>query len=302
MRIAKMRVHEDASTARASFFVVRESESEKERVRKLWEGESDRIFEKLTFVNSFNESAKIGGMNAKVKKGGSIEQVGQSEEEIKKGAWSLEEDTILQNYVATHGHGLKRSGKSCRLRWLNYLRPDVRRGNITVEEQITILELHSRWGNRWSKIARHLPGRTDNEIKNYWRTRVIKQARNLKCDVESKHFQDALRYVWMPRLVERIQPPPAPTQLHPKPTTHQQHGLGLGLGLGLHHSDPGSTPMPPVPCHTLTFHDHNFQQGNTILPLSAGDFNLIETLWDDHSMWLMQQLSHDLEIKDNFLA
>nr|QHG11472.1 R2R3-MYB transcription factor 44 [Taxus chinensis] len=70
--------------------------------------------------------------------------------------------------------GLKRTGKSCRLRWLNYLSPGVKRGNITLEERHLILELHGRWGNRWSKIARHLPGRTDNEIKNYWRTRIKK--------------------------------------------------------------------------------------------------------------------------------
>jgi transcription factor MYB, plant len=101
--------------------------------------------------------------------------------------------------------GLKRTGKSCRLRWLNYLRPDVRRGNITPEEQLLILELHSRWGNRWSKIAQHLPGRTDNEIKNYWRTRVQKHAKQLRCDVNSRQFRDVVRYVWMPRLVERIQ-------------------------------------------------------------------------------------------------
>jgi len=44
--------------------------------------------------------------------------------------------------------GLKRTGKSCRLRWLNYLRPDVRRGNITPEEQLLIIELHAKWGNR----------------------------------------------------------------------------------------------------------------------------------------------------------
>jgi transcription factor MYB, plant len=99
---------------------------------------------------------------------------------------------------------LKRTGKSCRLRWLNYLRPDLRRGNITAQEQLLILELHSRWGNRWSKIARHLPGRTDNEIKNYWRTRVQKHARQLNCDVHSQQFKDLMRYLWMPRLLERI--------------------------------------------------------------------------------------------------
>ncbi|KAK7356296.1 hypothetical protein VNO80_15565 [Phaseolus coccineus] len=140
-----------------------------------------------------------------------------SEEEmvIKKGSWTEEEDSLLINYVNLLGEGhwnslalsagLKRTGKSCRLRWLNYLRPNVRRGNITLQEQLLILELHSRWGNRWAKIAEQLPGRTDNEIKNYWRTRVVKQAKQLKCDVNSKQFRDAVRFVWMPRLMERIQ-------------------------------------------------------------------------------------------------
>ncbi|XP_073027897.1 transcription factor MYB108-like [Primulina eburnea] len=135
--------------------------------------------------------------------------------DLRRGQWTVEEDFALMSYISRHGEGrwnslsrcagLNRTGKSCRLRWLNYLRPDVRRGNITLEEQLLILELHSRWGNRWSKIAQHLPGRTDNEIKNYWRTRVQKHAKQLKCDVNSKQFKDTMRYLWMPRLVERIQ-------------------------------------------------------------------------------------------------
>ncbi|XP_074592754.1 transcription factor JAMYB-like [Curcuma longa] len=138
----------------------------------------------------------------------------EEEVELRRGPWTTEEDVALMNYIAVNGEGkwnslarcagLRRTGKSCRLRWLNYLRPDVRRGNITPEEQLLILELHSRWGNRWSKIAQYLPGRTDNEIKNYWRTRVQKHAKQLKCDVNSQQFKDIMRYLWMPRLLERI--------------------------------------------------------------------------------------------------
>ncbi|KAF0918411.1 hypothetical protein E2562_023564 [Oryza meyeriana var. granulata] len=131
----------------------------------------------------------------------SKQQQEAEEMELRRGPWTLEEDNLLMNYIACHGEGrwnllarcsgLKRTGKSCRLRWLNYLKPDIKRGNLTPEEQLLILELHSKWGNRWSRIAQHLPGRTDNEIKNYWRTRVQKQARQLKVDANSTVFRDA---------------------------------------------------------------------------------------------------------------
>lgn len=109
-------------------------------------------------------------------------------EELNKGAWTAEEDRILRAYIKAHGEGrwrrlpkiagLKRCGKSCRLRWLNYLRPDIKRGNITHEEDDLIIRLHKLLGNRWSLIAGRLPGRTDNEIKNYWNSHLRKKMKD----------------------------------------------------------------------------------------------------------------------------
>lgn len=110
---------------------------------------------------------------------------GNENNEMKKGAWTSEEDQQLINYIQKHGHGswislpklsgLKRCGKSCRLRWTNYLRPDIKRGEFSQEEENIILHLHSILGNKWSTIATRLPGRTDNEIKNYWNTHMKKK-------------------------------------------------------------------------------------------------------------------------------
>lgn len=82
--------------------------------------------------------------------------------------------------------GLLRCGKSCRLRWMNYLRPDIKRGNITPDEDDLIIRMHSLLGNRWSLIAGRLPGRTDNEIKNYWNTHLIKKLKNQEQQPEEK--------------------------------------------------------------------------------------------------------------------
>ncbi|XAR54504.1 hypothetical protein NMG60_11029655 [Bertholletia excelsa] len=106
---------------------------------------------------------------------------------LKKGPWTSAEDAILVEYVKKHGEGnwnavqknsgLLRCGKSCRLRWANHLRPNLKKGAFTQEEERLIIELHAKMGNKWARMAAHLPGRTDNEIKNYWNTRIKRRQR-----------------------------------------------------------------------------------------------------------------------------
>ncbi|XP_047341623.1 transcription factor MYB61-like [Impatiens glandulifera] len=113
-------------------------------------------------------------------------------QKLRKGLWSPEEDEKLIKHITKFGHGcwssvpklaaLQRCGKSCRLRWINYLRPDLKRGTFSHQEESLIIELHSVLGNRWSQIAAQLPGRTDNEIKNLWNSSIKKKLRQRGID------------------------------------------------------------------------------------------------------------------------
>ncbi|XP_057805348.1 transcription factor RAX2-like isoform X2 [Salvia miltiorrhiza] len=108
---------------------------------------------------------------------------------VKKGPWSPEEDAKLKEYIEKNGTGgnwialphkvgLRRCGKSCRLRWLNYLRPNIKHGEFSDDEDRIICTLFATIGSRWSIIAAQLPGRTDNDIKNYWNTKLKKKLFN----------------------------------------------------------------------------------------------------------------------------
>ncbi|KAM7505132.1 hypothetical protein LguiB_004036 [Lonicera macranthoides] len=114
---------------------------------------------------------------------------------VKKGPWTPEEDIILVSYIQDHGPGnwrsvptntgLLRCSKSCRLRWTNYLRPGIKRGNFTPHEEGMIIHLQALLGNKWAAIASYLPQRTDNDIKNYWNTHLKKKIKRFQSSSSS---------------------------------------------------------------------------------------------------------------------
>ncbi|XP_030522407.1 transcription factor MYB20-like [Rhodamnia argentea] len=146
---------------------------------------------------------------------------------LKKGPWTAEEDKKLINFILTHGQccwravpklaGLLRCGKSCRLRWTNYLRPDLKRGLLSEYEEKMVIDLHAQLGNRWSKIASHLPGRTDNEIKNHWNTHIKKKLKKMGID--------PLTHKPLVAGNTTDQQPPQTTQTHHHESTDQEPTL-----------------------------------------------------------------------------
>ncbi|OEL30114.1 Transcription factor GAMYB [Dichanthelium oligosanthes] len=132
---------------------------------------------------------------------------------VRKGPWAAEEDEVLLRHVQEHGPRewssirskglLPRTGKSCRLRWVNKLRPDLKTGcKFSAEEERVVLDLQAQFGNKWARIATYLPGRTDNDVKNFWSTRQKRLARLLRsplprrrpgkqsCGVSSSHAHE----------------------------------------------------------------------------------------------------------------
>ncbi|KAL1557442.1 transcription repressor MYB6-like [Salvia divinorum] len=193
--------------------------------------------------------------------------------------------------------GGEKAETSCRLRWMNYLRPSVKRGHISPDEDDLILRLHRLLGNRWSLIAGRIPGRTDNEIKNYWNSRLSKKLISQGID---------------PKTHQPFNPNPSITHqpFNPNPPINHNHSFNnpnpsINLNPSLNNPNPSINPNPSTnPNHSLTNpnpsinHNHSLNNPNPSINHNHslnqdGDEGILDCFADDDNSLFILELVHE---------
>ncbi|XP_062116628.1 transcription factor WER-like [Humulus lupulus] len=181
---------------------------------------------------------------------------------VRKGAWTREEDDLLRDCIDKYGEGkwhlvpsraeLNRCRKSCRLRWLNYLKPDIKRGEFTADEVDLILRLHKLLGNRWSLIAGRIPGRTANDVKNYWNTHLGKKVMRSYDKLKHVKKKDDDKFILKSNIIK------------PRPRTFKNQLALMNnsyTATTIENKNIGS-PLPPHDVYTLTKPGHVLEKNN----------------------------------------
>ncbi|KAF3453246.1 hypothetical protein FNV43_RR03686 [Rhamnella rubrinervis] len=221
---------------------------------------------------------------------------------VKRGQWTPEEDNKLSSYIAKHGTrnwrlipknaGLQRCGKSCRLRWTNYLRPDLKHGQFSDSEEQTIVKLHSIVGNRWSIIAAQLPGRTDNDVKNHWNTKLKKKLTGMGIDpVTHKPISHLIA-----EITTTLAPPQVAHLAEAALGCFKDEMLHLltkkRIDFQLHQSNANAAPAAPAAGGNIINNQHQEKDDDTIEKIKLGLSRAIQIqepdllpqnkLWDSH--------------------
>uniref|UniRef100_A0A6M2F3N2 Uncharacterized protein n=1 Tax=Populus davidiana TaxID=266767 RepID=A0A6M2F3N2_9ROSI len=193
--------------------------------------------------------------------------------------WRVEEDALLRAYVKQYGPRewnlvsqrmntpLNRDAKSCLERWKNYLKPGIKKGSLTEEEQSLVIRLQAKHGNKWKKIAAEVPGRTAKRLGKWWEVFKEKQQRELKENNKTVEPIDEGKYdrileTFAEKLVKE-RPSPAfvmatsngtflHTDPHPHPHPHPSTPAPTMLPPWLSNSNSTSTVRPPSPSVTLS--------------------------------------------------
>ncbi|XP_031493320.1 transcription factor MYB1-like [Nymphaea colorata] len=217
--------------------------------------------------------------------------------DIRRGAWSKEEDCLLKKCVEKYGEGkwhlvpqragLERCRKSCRLRWLNYVSPNIKRGRFSIDEEDLIVRMHRLLGNRWSLIAGRMLGRTANDVKNYWNSYLAKRVSGKPATAElpaappprtvvyrpqphriSKRMRELLREMYSPWNKRRLIPP----------SSSQPLDGGKMAGQLPVAAEPSSCSLPSLPGEQFALGGGG--AGDWFLDEELGDFFCDSFLWD----------------------